>query len=381
MCRGNSKFVRPPVSVLDVIDEASKDKANLIQHDIELTAGQGRTAKTNSYKIQMYALDDTKSILTYLTWRENLEELIIAKGAETDFSFINHLVLSVIKGFPKAEWKKATGLYGCTSQETYDKCICELSKMFLSEDSIDDQTEYIRTIRKPRALQIKPFVARLRTLIMLRKYMKVSPDQDIPIITELELIRLVHNACPELWRNSLKRSNSKLVDMSMEQLVRYMEEFDDVKPDPKPGYSVLRGHQDAGRIKNKNEVRASEFCKHHGHGNHTTYDCDIERRKREQMKQRGGREKWTRDTRDGRNRNRDRERRDVKPKAVHWDKKKKGDKHIHSLKMKKSKKKGRKEKKGKKRCYSSSESSSYSPSEDSMSQTDNNSSTDDYQSE
>ena len=64
--------------------------------------------------------------------------------------------------------------------------------------------------------------------------MKISPDQDISVITELELIHLVHDAYPELWRNLLKRSNSKLVDMSVEQLVRCVEEFDDTpKPDPR----------------------------------------------------------------------------------------------------------------------------------------------------
>ena len=107
---------KTPVSALDVTDEASKDEASLIQHDIELTVGQGRTAKTNSRKTQMRALDGAKSILTRLTWKENLEELVIAKGAETDFSFMNHLVLSVTKGFSKAEWKKATGSCGRASQ-------------------------------------------------------------------------------------------------------------------------------------------------------------------------------------------------------------------------------------------------------------------------
>ena len=115
---------------------------------------------------------------------------------------------------------------------------------------------------------------------MLRKCMKVSPDQDIPVIIDLELIRLVHNAYPELWRNSLKRSNSKLVCMSMEQLVRHMEEFEDaLKPDPKPLYGALRSSQGASRVRNENEVRASLLRKHRGHGNRTTCDCGIERRK------------------------------------------------------------------------------------------------------
>ena len=50
----------------------------------------------------MHDLDGTKSTLTCLNWRENLEELIIAQGVEKDFSFVNHLVLLVMKGFPKA---------------------------------------------------------------------------------------------------------------------------------------------------------------------------------------------------------------------------------------------------------------------------------------
>ena len=100
MCRVNNKFVRPPDSVLD---EASKDKASITQRCIELTADQGRAAKTNSCKMQARALSNAKSILACLTWRENLEELIIAKGVQEKNSLINHLVSSVVKGFPKAE--------------------------------------------------------------------------------------------------------------------------------------------------------------------------------------------------------------------------------------------------------------------------------------
>ena len=94
------------------MDEVIEDKANLIQHDVELTAGQGRTAKTNSCKTQAHALDDAKSILTCLTWRENLEELIIAKGVETDFPSSIISFCQSQKAFQKPNGKKPQACVG-----------------------------------------------------------------------------------------------------------------------------------------------------------------------------------------------------------------------------------------------------------------------------
>ena len=131
--------------------------------------------------------------------------------------------------------------------------------MLLSEDSIEDQTEHVRSIRKTRAVQTKPLVACLRTLDTMRKCVKASADQGILFVAELELTRVVRNACPELWRNSLKRSNLKLVGVSVEQLVRHVEGFDGAPraPDPKPFHNNLHSPRAPVelRTKMKQELR------------------------------------------------------------------------------------------------------------------------------
>ena len=73
---------------------------------------------------------------------------------------------------------------------------------------------------------MKPLVVRLRTMSMLRKRVKSSADQETPVATEPELACAVHDSFPKFWKNSLQRSNSKSVDVVMEQLARCMEAFD-----------------------------------------------------------------------------------------------------------------------------------------------------------
>ena len=47
---------RPPIDILDAIDHADQ-MDDLVQHDVEIVSGQGRTTTSNMHKKHVRALD------------------------------------------------------------------------------------------------------------------------------------------------------------------------------------------------------------------------------------------------------------------------------------------------------------------------------------
>ena len=298
----------PPIHVMDTMI-LERDKGDLVQHDVVQSTGSGRSANQSgiSYKVSIYALSDTRSRWKYVSWRADLDQLFRSKGVEEDADAKRNLTLSVLKGTPRDTFQDAIDDIGCDTMEKFDLCMMEVTKLFFSIDSLDAQVEYIRQIRKPEEMDMQQFVSASRNLIKRCKYMVVDPDQVVPVISNAEHIRLVHNGCPEGWRKTLQKSNSKLNDMSMEQLIAYFEPMDATKRRYRArlqGYEEGRSKQ-SRRLQNSRQGGAKEvslddkkkkyYCKNHGKGNHDTANCYQERQSgkrkhsKEKEERKGGR--------------------------------------------------------------------------------------------
>ena len=83
--------------------------------------------------------------------------------------------------------------------------MCDAAVLFFDENSVDEETECLRRVKKPFDMTMQEFLSSCRALVSARKFLIVILGQGVPELSETEQIRSIHNACPETGVTLCKR--------------------------------------------------------------------------------------------------------------------------------------------------------------------------------
>ena len=197
-----------------------------MQNELIAKATEGENASDVKCKISMCVLTNARNKLVFVTWFEESHGLMVTKGIAGNFQACKALILGMLKGAHKSDFKTAVDKCGCGTVDPFDDFLLVLAKLFFGKDCFEKKTEHVRNLRRPLEDIVQEFSS--STLIMQGKIccIKVLPEQEVHVWENNQTTRIAHNGCPKCWRNDLRKSSSKLGEISLDQLIKNFEPFD-----------------------------------------------------------------------------------------------------------------------------------------------------------
>ena len=129
----------------------------------------------------MCVLTNSKDRLVYVTWHKEDHDLMVAKCAVSNFQDYKDLLLRTLKGVQNSTFKAAADKHGFETADQFDSWMFTLAKLFFSEERVNHQTEHLRSARKPLHDTMKEFASSKLNLQSKMCYMKVHPEQEVPV--------------------------------------------------------------------------------------------------------------------------------------------------------------------------------------------------------
>jgi len=168
----------------------------------------------------------------------------------------------------------------------------------MEEDISLDIKEWMSEVKKPRNMSVQDFVQRISHLNDLIDYTPIpdptnNPGTQTPKFTDAELARIVRNACPAGWKKAQVQAN--LRHLSLAAQTRYYTGLKSVEPNDLASHrgkphevkssNVRRTQNSQSGIKpkidtNQKTGRSQKYCEIHGKCNHTTSQCEVIQKQR-----------------------------------------------------------------------------------------------------
>ena len=187
------------------------------------------------------------------------------------------------------------------TQDELEDCIERFLLLFMEEDISLDIKEWMSEVKKPRNMSVQDFVQRISHLNDLIDYTPIpdptnNPDTQTPKFTDAELARIVRNACPAGWKKAQVQANIHHLNLAAQ--TRYYTGLKSVEPNDITSHRNKsheakspnrRAQTSQSGVKpkinaNSKTGKSQKYCEIHGKCNHTTAQCEVIQKQREEYK-------------------------------------------------------------------------------------------------
>ena len=123
-------------------------------------------------------------------------------------------------GDAKEEWEIVSADKVHTIQG-FQQSIHAFQRVFMTNESKANLLDYIQTVMKPKDMDVHTFTRQLQSL---NRYAKEMPDdEDLPVLTEAQLKKVVFHAMPNKWQTTFVQANMQLKKCTLMEITEYME--------------------------------------------------------------------------------------------------------------------------------------------------------------
>jgi hypothetical protein len=274
--------------------ETMRKKDRYVSINIPLDPSDPSSQKITHEYNKLYSTEVEDILEFFSTFDDIVNTLSLPEGLQRF-----RLIPALMGNDAQKKWLDVVNTNGKnqTQQELVD-CIERFLLLYMEEDISLDIKEWMSEVKKPRNMSVQDFVQRLSHLNDLIEYTPVpnpisNPGLQTPKFTDAELSRIVRNACPAGWKKAQVHAN--LRHLSLAAQTRYYIGLDNTEPNElashrnKPRESkrtnLRKNENQKIQPKNdKNTNRTQKFCEIHGKCNHSTNQCEVIRKQRDEYK-------------------------------------------------------------------------------------------------
>jgi hypothetical protein len=138
------------------------------------------------------------------------------------FRYFCHILRSTIKD-DRDGIVNDNGFAGIVNENPadFEICIQEWKLTFVTKDSRQTLIDYLLSVTKHRAMTVKSFVQRLKTMA---QYIEVLPHTDpiLPILMMTQIKNIIYRAMPAPWQVHFVRSHSGIANVTLLELQNFM---------------------------------------------------------------------------------------------------------------------------------------------------------------
>jgi hypothetical protein len=136
------------------------------------------------------------------------------------FRYFCHILRSTIKD-DRDGIVNDNGFAGIVNENPadFEICIQEWKLTFVTKDSRQTLIDYLLSVTKHRAMTVKSFVQRLKTMA---QYIEVLPHTDpiLPILMMTQIKNIIYRAMPASWQVQFVRSHSGITNVTLLEITK-----------------------------------------------------------------------------------------------------------------------------------------------------------------